>query len=269
MHQLTAVAMYSLDLLGIFGFALSGAFLAVRKDFSFIGAVVAAEAVGLGGGLVRDLVLDVKPIAFTDPGYPLPPVAAALLAYLSRSNEREPYVFELLDALGLGLFSVTGALKALEHGMGIFPSAALGVGTAIGGGVIASVIAGELPYSMRWDSDLYAVPAITGALTTSVLHTAGALDAFTGTATVLAVIAFRLFAVHFHWRLPRSRCRRRGTAPIPPLPPSNLLRDDTLQLRMVVPPPLARTARKPVGQRPGTRLPHNGRHRRMSHFQDH
>lgn len=260
MPELTATAQYLLDLLGIFGFALSGGLLGVRKDFNFFGTVVLAEAAGLGGGLLRDLVLDVPSIAFTDPGYPIAPVAAALIVYISRPLARPPYLFDVLDTVGLGLFSVTGTIKGLQHGMDAVPSAALGVITAMGGGILASAVARELPSMLRWDSDRYAMPSITGAGTAAALHTAGALNLVTATVAALAAFTFRLMALHFRWRPRRSTTWQTVPTQPPPLPhtdalltpPSHNAFADTVRLRalsvqpspppqQLPPPPVAET----------------------------
>jgi uncharacterized membrane protein YeiH len=70
-----------MDLIGIFTFALSGAFISVRRDFDVFGTVILSEAAGLGGGVFRDLVLRVTPVAFSDLGYFFTPIAAAALVY--------------------------------------------------------------------------------------------------------------------------------------------------------------------------------------------
>ncbi|MFI5689771.1 trimeric intracellular cation channel family protein [Streptomyces sp. NPDC051636] len=244
MHELTSPAsQYFLDLLGIFGFALSGAYLGVRKDFNLFGTLVLAEAAGLGGGLLRDLVLDVPSIAFTDFGYPVAPLAAALIAYRGRPLRQQPYLFDVLDAVGLGLFSVTGTVKGLLHGMDALPSAALGVITAMGGGILASSVAKELPALLRWDSDLYAVPSLVGAGATAALHAAGLLDVVTATTAALAAFTLRLLALHFRWRPRRSTTWRghpsppsRHTAPDLPSTPSEYGEfPDTMRLRVIRP----------------------------------
>ncbi|CAM5601260.1 hypothetical protein SFUMM280S_08184 [Streptomyces fumanus] len=204
MHLFAPSAQYCFDLLGIFAFALSGACLAVRKDFGLFAAVVVAEAAGLGGGLLRDLVLDVPPVAFTDPGYPTAALVTALAVYFGRPPDEESWAVRLLDAMALGLFSVTGTIKALQHGMGPVPAAALGVATAVGGGVLASVVSRELPTLMRWNADLYAVPAMAGAGGVSLLHGTGTLDVRTAMSAAAAACVLRLLATHFRWRLPRS-----------------------------------------------------------------
>ncbi|MGP3924726.1 trimeric intracellular cation channel family protein [Streptomyces sp. 8N616] len=249
MHELTTPAQYFLDLLGIFGFALSGAHLGVRKDFNLFGTLVLAEAAGLGGGLLRDLVLDVPSIAFTDPGYPLAPLAAALIAYLSGPLHRQPYLFDVLDAVGLGLFSVTGTIKGLQHGMAAVPSAALGVITAMGGGILASAVAKELPALLRWDSDLYAVPAITGAGAASALHAAGALNVATAIGAALTAFTFRLLALHFQWRPRRSATWQAKSSQLPPLPDA-----DAALLTSSSRPAFADTMRLSISSVPSSRI---------------
>src|SRR5829696_8115841 len=122
--ELSGAVQYVMDLLGIFAFALSGAFLAVRKDFDVFGTVIHSGAAGLGGGLFRDLVLGVTPVAFTDLGYFFTPCVAAASVYFGHrlhndDKVHEGRLFDLSDAAALGLFSVTGTIKALSHGFNI------------------------------------------------------------------------------------------------------------------------------------------------------
>ncbi|MFF3244650.1 trimeric intracellular cation channel family protein [Streptomyces sp. NPDC002870] len=204
MNEINALMHYPLDLLGIFAFAISGAVLAVRKDYNLFATVVMAEAAGLGGGLFRDLVLGARPIAFTDPGYAAAPVVAAAIIYFSDVLQRRPQLCEVLDAAALGLFSTTGAIKALQHGFGAFAALALGVATALGGGILSSLLALEVPPVLRWDSDLYAVPAIVGAGSASFLHAIGQLQVITAVLSALVALELRLLAMNYGWRLPRS-----------------------------------------------------------------
>lgn len=204
MNDINALMHYPLDLLGIFAFAISGAVLAVRKDYNLFATVVMAEAAGLGGGLFRDLVLGARPIAFTDPGYAAAPVVAAAIIYFSDVLQRRPQLCEVLDAAALGLFSTTGAIKALQHGFGAFAALTLGVATALGGGILSSLLALEVPPVLRWDSDLYAVPAIVGAGSASFLHAIGQLQVITAVLSALVALELRLLAMNYGWRLARS-----------------------------------------------------------------
>ncbi|GGS10158.1 UPF0126 membrane protein [Streptomyces aureoverticillatus] len=205
---------HALDIVGIFVFAISGALLAVRKNFDVFGIAVLAEVTALGGGLFRDLVIGaVPPAAFTDLGYFLTPLFAALLVFfLHPQVERTQFAVNVFDAAGLGLFCVTGTTKAYDHGLGLTASATLGLATAVGGGVLRDIIANEVPSLVRWDRDLYAVPAIVGA---TIVALCIRFDALNGITTVLAVVTaflLRLLAMRYHWRAPRAWNRRSSAA---------------------------------------------------------
>ncbi|MFE7774633.1 trimeric intracellular cation channel family protein [Streptomyces sp. NPDC057445] len=211
LHELfTPSVQHALDLAGIFVFAISGALLAVRKNFDVFGIAVLAEVTALGGGLFRDLVIGaVPPSAFTDLGYFLMPlVAAALVFFLHPEVERIQGSVNIFDAAGLGLFCVTGTTKAYEYGLGLTSSAVLGLATAVGGGVLRDVLANEVPSLLRWDRDLYAVPAIVGATMVVICIQFDALNAVTSGLAVVTAFVLRLFAMRFHWRAPRAWNRR-------------------------------------------------------------
>jgi uncharacterized membrane protein YeiH len=202
-----------LDLVGIFVFAISGALLAVRKNFDVFGIAVLAEVTALGGGLLRDLIIGaVPPAAFTDLGYFLTPLLAALLVFfLHPEVERIQIAVNVFDAAGLGLFCVAGTTKAYEYGLGLTSSAALGLATAVGGGVLRDVLANEVPSLLRWDRDLYAVPAIVGSAMAALCIRYDVLGPFTSGLAVVTAFVLRLLAMRFHWRAPRA-WNRRSTA---------------------------------------------------------
>lgn len=199
-----------LDLVGIFVFAISGALLAVRKNFDVFGIAVLAEVTALGGGLFRDLMIGaVPPAAFTDLGYFTTPLFAALLVFFLHPHvERIQAGVNVFDAAGLGLFCVTGTVKAYDYGLGLTASAALGLATAVGGGVLRDVLANEVPSLLRWDRDLYAVPAIVGATLAVLCLRFDVLNPFTSGFAVVTAFALRLLAMRFHWRAPRAWNRR-------------------------------------------------------------
>ncbi|MGW2558097.1 trimeric intracellular cation channel family protein [Streptomyces sp. NPDC001514] len=215
LHELfTPSVQHVTDLVGIFVFAISGALLAVRKNFDVFGIAVLAEVTALGGGLFRDLVIGaVPPAAFTDLGYfVMPLVAAALVFFLHPEVERIQGAVNVFDAAGLGLFCVTGTTKAYEYGLGLTSSAVLGLATAVGGGVLRDVLANEVPSLLRWDRDLYAVPAIVGATMVVLCIRFDALTALTSGLAVVSTFLLRLLAMRFHWRAPRAWNRRSSAA---------------------------------------------------------
>ncbi|RBO86918.1 trimeric intracellular cation channel family protein [Nocardia puris] len=197
------------ELLGVVSFAASGALLAVRKNLDIFGMAVLACGCALGGGVIRDLLIGrTPPAAFTDLTYLC---AAALTAFaiffrhpshrLTRSG------LEIFDAIGLGLFCVTGTAIAYAHGTGAPTAALLGMVTAIGGGVIRDVLAGEVPAVLRPDQELYAVPALFGAAATATLLHFGAYRAWSGLLAAAGAITFRLLARRYNWRAPQPRHR--------------------------------------------------------------
>lgn len=207
---------HTLDLVGIFVFAISGALLAVRKNFDVFGIAVLAEATALGGGILRDMVIGaIPPAAFTDLGYfTMPLVASLLVFFLHPQVERINAAVNVFDAAGLGLFCVTGTTKAYSYGLGLTSSAALGLASAVGGGVLRDMIANEVPSLVRWDRDLYAVPAMAGAAMVALCIRFDSLNAVTSAVAVVSAFVLRLLALRYHWRAPRSWNRRTSTVEV-------------------------------------------------------
>jgi len=197
----------ALDLLGIFVFALSGASLAARKGFDAVGLVVLALATGLGGGIIRDVLVGIRPpTALAEQAYLLVPVAAALVVLVAHDRvlrlERPVLVF---DAAGLGLFAVSGAVIAVDQGLGWAASVFLGTTTAVGGGIVRDVLAREVPVVLRADSTLYAVPAALGAALTVAAVETDLYGPVAATAIAGAVFLVRVLALRFGWRAPTAR----------------------------------------------------------------
>ncbi|MET7613535.1 trimeric intracellular cation channel family protein [Streptomyces seoulensis] len=201
---------HTLDVIGIFVFAISGALLAVRKNFDVFGMAVLAEVTALGGGLFRDLIIGaVPPAAFTDLGFFVTPLLATIVVFFLHPHvERIQAAVLVFDAAGLGLFCVTGTTKAYSHGLGLTASATLGLATAVGGGVLRDVLANEVPSLLRWDRDLYAVPAIVGATMVVLCIRFDALTSVTSGLAAASAFILRLLAMKFHWRAPRAWNRR-------------------------------------------------------------
>ncbi|CAM01197.1 trimeric intracellular cation channel family protein [Saccharopolyspora erythraea] len=196
-----------LDLIGIFAFGLSGALLAVRKRFDAVGIAVLAEVTALGGGVLRDVVIGaVPPVAFTDMGYFVTPLVAAALTYFWHPRLARINRFVLIfDAFGLGVFCVAGTIKALNYGMHPLPAAALGVMTAIGGGALRDVLAGEVPALLHPESEIYAVPALLGSALVAGLAALHLLNPVTSGLAALIAVTVRLLALRFGWRAPLAR----------------------------------------------------------------
>lgn len=190
------------DLLGVFAFAISGNLLAARLNIDITGSLVLGLLAGIGGGIMRDVLLNATPVSLREPIYLLPPIIAAAAVYLvgARVDRGRPLIV-LFDAAGLALFSTTGTSIALASGMNVYSSLVLGVITACGGGLLRDVVANEIP-AVFSGSDLYLIPAFTGALGTALLTEAGWWNVWTGAAVVVAVFAFRMAAWYLQWHVP-------------------------------------------------------------------
>lgn len=199
-----------LNLVGTFVFGLSGGLAAVRARLDLLGVVVLSAVVGLAGGVVRDLFIGVPPATFRDSRYLAAVVLAGLVCFFVRARlEQVRRGVMVLDAVGLGLFAVTGATKALAYGLGPVQAVLLGAITAIGGGMVRDWLLGEIPAVLR--EGLYAVPALLGAAAPVLGSLTGAAaPAFTVGGIVLCV-AVRLTGLRYDVNVP--------TEPrLPPLP---------------------------------------------------
>jgi uncharacterized membrane protein YeiH len=198
-----ASAQLALDLVGVFVFALSGGLVAVKKRFDLFGVLVLACAAALGGGIMRDVLIgDVPPVGISDWRL-LTAAALGGLAtfYFHPGIERVGRFVKVLDAGGLAAFAVAGSLKAITT-LGVSPIAAVLVGviTAVGGGVIRDILAGHVPEVLR--RELYALPALLGAIVVVVLVERAVLQMWMLWAAAGLVFVVRLVAVRLDLNAP-------------------------------------------------------------------
>lgn len=191
------------DLVGIFVFAISGALVAVRKGLDVVGVLVLAGTTGLGGGFLRDVLIGAAPpAALADWRYLLVPLGAGLLAFFYHPTlGRMEHVVNVFDALGLSLFVVAGALKAMDYGLGPLPATLMGMVTGVGGGMLRDLLAGRVPVVLR-SGELYATPAAAGAAVAAFGLELGGSQLAVGAAGALVCAVWRLLAMWRHWRAP-------------------------------------------------------------------
>ncbi len=196
----------TLNLIGTFVFAVSGALLAARKNYDIVGMVVLAEITAIGGGVIRDLVIGATPpVAFTDVSYLWIPLLATALTFFAHVQiNRLNAAILVFDAAGLAVFCVSGTAKALAYGLGPVPAILLGVLSAVGGGIMRDVLAHEEPSVLRAESELYALPAFLGsAIVVGIPHLPINSALAAGLTTIL-VFALRLLALRYSWKAPRA-----------------------------------------------------------------
>lgn len=201
----TPVLLVVFDLLGIFVFATAGALVGVRKEYDVFGILVLAGTTGLGGGFLRDVLIGAAPpAALSDWRYLIVPVAAGLITFAFHpAVTRMERTVNVLDAFGLALFCVTGAVKASDYGLGPIPAALMGMVTGIGGGMIRDLLTGRPPEIFR--SELYATPALAGAFVAVLLHLDDQPLWVTGLAGGGLCLVWRLLALRGDWRAPKPR----------------------------------------------------------------
>ena len=197
-----------LDLVGTFVFAISGATLGVRKQLDLFGVLVLSFAAAVSGGIARDLLIGATPpVALAQWHYLAVSCAAGLVTFYRCDDiERLRNPVQVFDAIGLALFAVTGATKALAAGLGPMGAILLGMLTGIGGGMARDILVARVPVVLK--SELYAVAALAGA----AVVVAGHWLQLPGPPVLLggALLCFglRFMAIRYGWQLPVAQHRR-------------------------------------------------------------
>jgi uncharacterized membrane protein YeiH len=191
-----------LDWVGTLAFAFSGALLGVQKQFDLFGVLFLSFVVAVVGGMMRDVLIGaVPPVAITDIHYFLISIVGGLITFWwypgVATLQRQILLF---DAVGLALFAVIGAQKAIDYGINPLMAAILGMITGIGGGMTRDVLAGDVPFVLR--GDLYAVAALAAGATVSLGHMLGVAPSAPMLLGAGLCVFLRLMAIYRHWRAP-------------------------------------------------------------------
>ncbi|MBO9496770.1 trimeric intracellular cation channel family protein [Thalassotalea sp. G20_0] len=197
--------LYILDLFGTAVFAISGVWLACRKDMDLFGAMVLAFVTAVGGGTIRDVLLSATPVFWIqDTLYLLVILATTLFAILVRQwHERSKWILQVSDALGLAVFVVIGVTKSLSFGVEPMVAVMMGVLTGCGGGAIRDMLAGEIPMVLR--QEIYASAAMAGGAVFILLEPLLQNINHTSIIAAVVVLLLRLMAVYKGLSLPRFR----------------------------------------------------------------
>jgi uncharacterized membrane protein YeiH len=200
---MATTALLVLDLAGTFAFALNGALTALRATrLDIVGVVALGMITALGGGTIRDVFLDsLPPATFLDWRYLAVAASGGLIAFFSgRHLERINGTINVLDAAGLSLFAVTGALKAVGLAFGPAQAVIVGTITAVGGGTIRDVLIRRVPSVLS--SGLYAVPALVGATAVVVAELLGDRGSIATVGAAALCFVIRMAGVHFDVNAP-------------------------------------------------------------------
>lgn len=192
-----------LDLAGTFAFAISGATAAKQHGLDLFGICTIAFVVACGGGIIRDLCIGaIPPDGLTNWRYLVVAIIATGLtvgffSVVQRLNR--PVL--LFDAVGLALFAVTGAQKALSYGHNGEVAVLLGITTAVGGGVVRDVLLNRVPVIL--EREIYASAALIGAsIVAAGSYLKWVSDDWVSIISLTTCFTLRMLALHYHWNLP-------------------------------------------------------------------
>ena len=201
---------YLLEMLGTAAFAATGALAASRRNMDIFGFCVLALMPAVGGGTIRDIIIDRTPIFWiSDTRYVVVALVVALLVFFIRykPGARRRWLI-WADAVGLALFAALGTEISLAHGTGPLVAVMLGVTTAVTGGMIRDVICNEIPLVLS--HEVYATAAFVASLTYVSATSFGLVDNVALGIAVVAGFVVRALAIIFDWSLPKFGANNRG-----------------------------------------------------------
>lgn len=192
------------DILGIIAFTLSGFLVGVRNNLDLLGLIISASLTALGGGVVRDVILDRTPFAFNEYYPAITVITTVTFAFAFRLYRREQlerqWLFVISDTIGLVAFSITGALLAIDATFNFFGVIILSFLTAIGGGVLRDILINQVPAVLV--SDFYGSIALIVSVLLLILSPLIGLSTPTVAAVAAVAVTLRLLAYIKGWHLP-------------------------------------------------------------------
>ena len=195
-----------IELLGVLAFAFTGIIEARKKRMDLVGVYAVSMIAAFGGGTIRDLLINHYPLYWiAHSGYALMllgfAIVSPMLGALFYNNAKVNSAFEMLDTLGLGLFSTAGASVAHQAGCDFYISLLLGVVTAVFGGIFRDIVCNEIPKVFK-RNELYATCALAGSFVFLVGLQVGLNNLTAMLAGSLVTVLLRFIAVRYKIRLP-------------------------------------------------------------------
>lgn len=193
---------YSLDIIGTFVFAVSGALIASKKEFDLFGVTIIAFVTAVGGGIIRDVLIDYHPVNWIgDLNYIWTILIAVVFTFLFKSKIAPlSKTLFLFDTIGIGVFTLLGTEKGLNFGLHPFVAAVMGVVSAVMGGVLRDVLTQQVPLIFK--KEIYALACFLGAFVFLILNYFEASANIQYFSTITTVVVIRLIAVKYKLKLP-------------------------------------------------------------------
>lgn len=206
MFETAIPVLHLLDLLAAVAFAITGALVASRKQLDLLGFIWLAVITGVGGGTVRDLILDAPVFWIVDPTPVVACIATAVLVHFGAHLMESRYRYILLfDAFGMALVAVAGAAKGLDSGAGALVAVMMGAMTASLGGIIRDTLGQEPSVILR--REVYVAAALVGAGAYVVMSGFGVDRTVAMGTSFVAAFVIRVLALRYNWSLPAYRSR--------------------------------------------------------------
>ncbi len=196
---------FILDKIGIFAFSFIAVVMGVKKKLDIFGLLVIGVASSVGGGIIRDVILNKVPFAISNPDYLLFAYGTSLLAILLLHLKLliPNKILAFLDTLGLAAFATAGASISISLNLSIFHTVLFAVITAVGGGLIRDILLNEIPFILK--REIYATAAGVGGLIIHLLFKLGVNISYAVLAGLILVILLRLYAIQKKLHLPIIR----------------------------------------------------------------
>lgn len=192
---------YYIDLLGTMVFAISGAMAAMRHNIDIFGASFTGFVTAIGGGSLRDIFLNLRPVWVDDGNYLLAILMGVLIAIiLNKTLFHLAKTLFLFDALGIGFFTVVGVEKSLQYESSGIAAVVLGMFSAVMGGVTRDTLMNETPLIFR--KEIYATACLAGAILFVLLYRLGVEHNLNAFVSVFLVVLIRVLAVRYKFSLP-------------------------------------------------------------------
>ncbi len=192
-----------LDLLGTFAFAISGALVAINKKFDIFGVLIIAFVTAVGGGMLRDVLINSHPINWIgNNNYVWAILLAVFITYIFKSKIAPlRKTFFLFDTIGISIFTLLGMQKCIANDLPLFVSLSMGVISAVFGGVIRDILTQKIPLIFR--KEIYALACFIGGLAYLLLGHLNINPDIQFIFSVLTIIIIRVIVVKYNLELPK------------------------------------------------------------------
>lgn len=204
---------YLMDMVGVIACAIAGTTLALHKRFDLFGCILVSMINAIGGGTIRDVMLDRHPLFWmTDLNYVIVITLTSLICQIFFNHyQKIDRTLKFFDAIGLAAFSVIGLKVGLSFGTHPMIAVMMAVLTSIAGGIMRDMICNEIPLVLQ--KEIYISASIAGSLLYFALEGLGVANGIQDALTLATIFGVRMLAVHLDWHLPSIRLKHRSDDP--------------------------------------------------------